>query len=151
MPEAAVSIEIPENQSASITMESVSEPAPVDQKPEVSESGQRPNLPQIAQDTADSSPADQAGSSAVEWSDHTVQPTLVVQAATDIKDENGTAVFPDVGATVEHGREDDSRAPLLPATIAVSAVICISATACKVTGFGLFHWIAGIIRNVLHK
>ena len=151
MPEAAVAIEIPEDQNTSATMESVSEPAPVDQKPEVSESGQRPNLPQITQDTADSSPADQESSRAVEWSDHTVQPTFVVQAATDIKDENGTAVLSDVGAVVEQGREDDNRAPLLPATIAVSAVICISATACKVTGFGLFHRIAGIIRNVLHK
>lgn len=151
IPKAAAAAEIPENQGTSATMESVLDPAPVDQKPEISESGQRPNLPRITQDPAASSPAGKEGSDAAGWIDYAVQPDLVVRAATDSKDEDGTAMLSDVGAAVEHGREDNNRVPLLPATIAVSAVTCVSAAACKVTGVSLFHRIAGIIRGVLRK
>ena len=94
------------------------------------ETGQRPDLPQVMPDTADTSTANQEGGLALE--------PLVVQAAIE-----------PVTAT-EHG----SRAPILAVTATVSLVAvggCIGAVIFKSTGYGLFHHIAGTIRKILHR
>lgn len=136
----------PENQN----MPSPEEVDSAPQKPEITESGQRPNLPQIAQDTVDtpyaeeSTAAGQMDSLIVELFDNPAQTPVKVQAATERIDDNAEM-------TIEHITENDSRIPLLPVTIVAAAGICIGGAVCKTAGYGLFHQIAGMIRNILHK
>lgn len=146
----------PENQNIPSPEEvdngiSIQQLDPDSQKPEITESGQRPNLPQIAQDTVDTpyaegstTAAGQMDSLIVELFDSPAQTPVKVQAATERIDDNAEI-------TIEHITESDNRIPLLPVTIVAAACICIGAAVYKTAGYGLFRQIAGKIRNILHQ
>jgi len=106
---------------------------------EPTESGQRPNLPRIIQNTVGDAPnAEQSGSagekdsSGLELPGSPAQPLTVVQAATVKKDEK------------------QSHLPLLPVTAAAGA-ICIGAAVYSGAGFSLFRLIVGKIRKIMRR
>lgn len=85
--------------------------------PKVSESGQRPNLPQTAQNTA--------------------QSPLVAQAAPNTKTEGSAVILSNLETDMEYHTEAESRMPLLLIAAAVAAVICIAAVVRKTAGSNL--------------
>ncbi len=83
------------------------QPDQAEQKTAASESGQRPNLSQIAQDTA--------------------QSPLVVQAAADTGNAEHADVLSAAKTSIEQGPESNGRVPFLPVAMSVAAGICIAA------------------------
>lgn len=151
----------PENQNPSFTDESVSDHQgnnyipeqldPIPPKPEVSESGQRPDLPQTTWDTVDTSSENQDDSRTFERFDNSMPFPLVVQAATDIKNEEITTSVSNAETTIAHSTKDNNRVPFLPVTITVITISCIIITAYKTAGYHLFSRITRKIQNTLHK
>ena len=129
------------------TPDVIEQPDAVQKEAQTTESGQRPNLPRIIQNTAGDAPsAGQSGSasdkdsSGLELSDSSnpelsgspAQSPAAVQAATMKKDEQ------------------QSQLPLLPVT-AAAGTICIGAAAYSGAGYSLFRQIVGKIRKILRR
>lgn len=141
-----------ESQSAS----SPGKPVPVHQ-PELLEdqslSGQRPNLPQPAQDAADTPAAAKTlpplASQFLDQEDILRADISAGQEAADKEEEKMVDGKTADGHTSGKGR----RIPLLPLTAAVATGGCIGvgAVVSKATGYRLIRRIADVIRNVLYK
>lgn len=139
---------ISENQNAPAA-EGSKQSDPINQKQEVSESGQQSEHPQTKLDSSDTS-SDKTSAPANQES-NLKYASFALPAVTDTKNEENAVILPNAETVIEHSANGNSHVPLLPLTASVLAVICIIAAVCKTTGYSPLHRIAGKIGNILHK
>lgn len=101
------------------------------QPPELSESGQRPELSQTMQDTA--------------------QSPLVAQAASDVAEEQNDGIPPTDKAAVRQTPKSGSHTPLFLVAVIIAAAIGIATAARKLSGYPLTSRITGKFRNLFRR